>query len=222
MDSPVVTVIICTLDRAALLRRCLDGLVGQTIARDRFEVVVVANAVSGDTVAVVENHVAALPNLRLITEPVLGTSRARNTGLAAATTPLLAYIDDDAIPRPDWLHRLLDAFDQPERPQIVGGELEPVWEEEPPDWLHGPLLRYYSVCLRWSTTSRFLADGEWLCEANCAYQVDALRRAGGFPLDLGRRGALMLAGEHFVNEVIVANGGRQYFAVDWPTEWNWG
>jgi len=214
MAGPEITVIICTHNRAAILPRCLDGLAAQALPRDRFDVLVVANAVNDNTAAVVESHVAALPNLRLIAEPVLGTSLARNSGLAAATTPLVVYLDDDAVPRPDWLGRLVGAFDQPDRPQVVGGELEPVWEREPPDWLDGPLLRYYSVCLRWSATSRFLEPGEWLCEGNCAYQADALRRAGGFPLDLGRRGALMLAGDHFVNEVIVANGGRQYFAVD--------
>ena len=214
MSGAELTVIVCTHDRASIVPQCLDGLAAQSVPRDQFEVIVVANAVSDDTVAVVEKYVDELPNLRVFAEPTLGTSKARNTGLAAVTTPLVAYLDDDAVPRPDWLGHLLDAFDLADRPEIVGGELEPRWEREPPEWLHGPLRRYYSVCLRWSSTSRFLSQGEWLCEANCAYQVNVLRDAGGFPLDLGRRGALMLAGDHFVNEVIAANGGRQYFAVD--------
>ena len=214
VGNPVITVVICTRDRAAILPRCLDGLVRQTLPFDRFEVVLVANAASDDTIAVAESHIAALPNLRVIAEPVLGLSRARNTGLATATTPLVAFVDDDAVARPDWLDRFLAAFDQAERPHVVGGELEPVWEVEPPDWLQGPLMRYYAVCLGWSTTSRFLTAGEWLCESNCAYDAEALRKAGGFPEYLGRRGPVMLSGEHFVNEIIAANGGRQFFAVD--------
>ncbi|HEY7432675.1 MAG TPA: mycofactocin biosynthesis glycosyltransferase MftF, partial [Streptosporangiaceae bacterium] len=42
-----------------------------------------------------------------------GPGAARNTGLAAATTPLVAFVDSDCVPRPGWLAPLLPHFSDP-------------------------------------------------------------------------------------------------------------
>jgi mycofactocin system glycosyltransferase len=42
-----------------------------------------------------------------------GASAARNTGLRAATTPLVAFLDSDVVPEPGWLEPLLAAFADP-------------------------------------------------------------------------------------------------------------
>lgn len=43
----------------------------------------------------------------------LGPAAARNTGLAAAATPLVAFLDSDVVPEPSWLPPLLAAFEDP-------------------------------------------------------------------------------------------------------------
>jgi mycofactocin glycosyltransferase len=42
-----------------------------------------------------------------------GPAAARNTGLAAAKTPLVAFLDSDCVPRPGWLGALLPHFADP-------------------------------------------------------------------------------------------------------------
>jgi glycosyltransferase involved in cell wall biosynthesis len=98
MTEPMFySVIVCTRRRAAKLDRCLAALCH--LDYPDYEVIVVDNT-SGD-----ENvqRLAEAADVRCITEPVVGLSRARNTGARAARGDVIAFIDDDAVAEPDWL-----------------------------------------------------------------------------------------------------------------------
>jgi GT2 family glycosyltransferase len=77
-----------------------------------------------------------------------GVSGARNTGIAEATTMVIAFLDDDALPEPDWLERLLAPYDD-DRVMVVGGSAAPAWpasgrpDHLPPelDWIVGCTYR---------------------------------------------------------------------------------
>jgi GT2 family glycosyltransferase len=56
-----------------------------------------------------------------------GLSGARNSGLAVATGSIVAFLDDDAVAEPDWLERMLTAYDDP-AVIAVGGPAEPAWD----------------------------------------------------------------------------------------------
>ena len=62
-----------------------------------------------------------------------GLSDARNTGVAHATGDLIAFLDDDATPRPDWLEHLVEPFEDP-RVAAVGGAAIPLWDYVRPPW----------------------------------------------------------------------------------------
>lgn len=95
-----LTVIVCTRERPESLRDALRGVLDQDSPATR--VIVVDNAPVSDATRRV---VAQLhdPRISLVTEPVPGLSRARNTGVASARTPWVAFTDDDVIPDPGWL-----------------------------------------------------------------------------------------------------------------------
>jgi glycosyltransferase involved in cell wall biosynthesis len=99
---PEVSVVIATRNRARTLGRTLAALAAQTYHRTRFEIVVVANDCSDDTAAKVR-ALRAPDAMRLIEIPSPGMGRARNEGAAAARGRLLAFLDDDVEPLPDWL-----------------------------------------------------------------------------------------------------------------------
>ncbi|MFN8079245.1 MAG: glycosyltransferase [Kineosporiaceae bacterium] len=95
-----MTVVVCTRDRAELLRRSLTSILDQ--ASGRTELVVVDNA---PRTSATRDVVEALDDARIryVLEPRPGLSVARNVGMAHASHELVAFTDDDVVADPDWL-----------------------------------------------------------------------------------------------------------------------
>ena len=101
------SLIIITLNRAALLERTLHGLARQ--ARQIDEIIVIDNGPTRDTEQVVSGFTA-----RYVPEPRRGYGFARNRGLAEAQGDVIYFLDDDCVPEPDWsdiLWNVLNAGD---------------------------------------------------------------------------------------------------------------
>jgi mycofactocin glycosyltransferase len=118
-----VTVVIPVRDRHAELARCLSGL------RDLPHVIVVDDA-SADPLAI--SRIAAGHGAAVIRRPVNGgPGAARNTGLGAVETDIVAFLDSDCVPRPGWLDGLLPHFTDPAvgavAPRIVPHEKGAGW-----------------------------------------------------------------------------------------------
>jgi glycosyltransferase involved in cell wall biosynthesis len=194
---PRIAAVVCTYNRRPLLRLCVDGLLGQLLPPGEFEIIVVDNNSSDDTPQFLKEYSSAHPSLRAVREERQGLSAARNSGLAATDAPFVAFVDDDAIPEPDWLPRILQRFETLD-PDVamVGGDIDPIWGETPPEWLTPNMRRALSAELNWSDHARFV-DGrdEWLFEGASGYRVEPLRELGFFPGQLGRVGDLLLSGE---------------------------
>src|SRR5206468_4590408 len=93
---PRISVIVCTYNGARTIRDCLEALERLTYAD--YEVIVVDDGSTDTTAAIARRY-----NCRLIQTENRGLASARNTGLRAARGEIVAYIDDDAYPDPDWL-----------------------------------------------------------------------------------------------------------------------
>ena len=115
-----VTVVIPVRDRHAELDRCLAGLhdAGLHDAGPRdaglngLRRVIVVDDASADPAAI--KRIAAARGAEVIHRPVNGgPGAARNTGLAAARTELVAFLDSDCVPAPGWLTGLLPHFADP-------------------------------------------------------------------------------------------------------------
>ena len=102
--GPAVSVVVCTSGRPALLDGCLQALAAQS--HPDFEVIVVDNAPTDDAT----EQVARRFGVTYVVEPRRGLDNARNRGLAAATAPIVAYTDDDALPDPRWLDAVAAVF----------------------------------------------------------------------------------------------------------------
>jgi len=127
-----LSVVICSLNGAAGVDRCLRTLAQQSI-RPRLEIIVVDDGSSDATAEVARGHgvvVISHPHNR-------GIAAARNTGLNAASADIVAYLDDDCEPEPDWAAQLLSGYDD-ENVAGVCGEIVP---NTPPGYLRGYLAR---------------------------------------------------------------------------------
>lgn len=110
-----LSVIVCTRDRPQDLRRCLESLARCRPAPD--EIIVVDNGAGrGELRSIVE----AVPAAILVTEPRIGLSRARNTGIGAAHGDILVFTDDDVEVPSTWLAPIRAAFADPKVGCVTG------------------------------------------------------------------------------------------------------
>ena len=114
-----ISVVVASYRRPEHLVACLDGLRAQTLAAD--EVIVVGRASDPETAACVAERQRSWPQLRWVLTSADGTVAAYNRGLETAVAPIVAYIDDDAVPATDWTHRLATTYAQNARIGAVGG-----------------------------------------------------------------------------------------------------
>jgi glycosyltransferase involved in cell wall biosynthesis len=112
-----LSVVICSLNGAAGVDRCLTALAEQKDAD--LQVIVVDDGSTDETSEVARGHGVTV----LRHETNRGASAARNTGTRAATAPVVAFLDDDCEPDPEWARELVDAYE--EGVIGVGGPLVP-------------------------------------------------------------------------------------------------
>jgi len=206
--SPAISAVVCTHDRAAYLERAVASLAAQSLARDAYEILVVDNASTDDTAAVVAAARTRIANLVALHEPTPGLAHARNAGLRAARGAYVAYMDDDAVASPTWLERILAAFATVRpTPGCVGGRVEAIWEAPRPSWLGDEMLSYLTI-IDWSPTATFLGDDRFIAGANMAFPRDLLRSIDGFHTALGRRGTNLVSNEELRVESALRRRGH--------------
>jgi glycosyltransferase involved in cell wall biosynthesis len=105
--SPKLSVVICSLNGAAGVDRCIRSLAMQTV-RSSLELIVVDDGSTDTTSDVARAHAAKL--VRHATN--LGLAAARNSGLDAATAPIVAFLDDDCEPEPQWAEQLQASYQE--------------------------------------------------------------------------------------------------------------
>ena len=129
-----LTVAICTWNRASLLARALDRLGQARSPSAAWELIVVDNGSTDGTAAVLERFARRLP-LRVVAEPRLGLSRARNAAVAAATGDYILWTDDDVLVDERWLLAYEAAVARWPDAAVFGGPIRPEFEAPPPAWL---------------------------------------------------------------------------------------
>jgi glycosyltransferase involved in cell wall biosynthesis len=136
LGTPQLSVVMCTFNRADLLRGAVTSVLAQHAdVTPPFELVVVDNNSTDGTREIVHQLASIDDRVRYTFEPQQGLSYARNAGIRNARASLVAFIDDDLLAEPDWIAALVRAFHEYPDVDIVGGRLLPVWPVAPPVWL---------------------------------------------------------------------------------------
>jgi len=182
------TIVICTHNRADIVREAVEAALREARSADS-DVVVVDNASTDATPDVLASLVRDHgDDLRVVAEPRLGLSVARNRGLAEAHGEVVAYLDDDAIPRPGWLAALLAPY--PDSNVVaVGGRIVLRFPDRPPAWLSAEIHSALSA-FDLGPTPRAVRYGHatYPFGANISFRTEAARDAGGFSATVGPLG----------------------------------
>jgi polysaccharide pyruvyl transferase CsaB len=208
------SVVVCSHRAGEGVARAIASVLAQSMSPDRYEVIVVDNALdAGALAADVErlrrSHRAHHPDrLRLVACPIRGLSAARNAGLAEARGEVVCFVDDDAVAAPDWLERICAAFASHPEAGVIGGHihlkvpdprpfaLRPGWEKY---WSH--FVTGHQTC----TEVRHWWEFPW--GANWCARRKALLQACGFRTQYGRVGDNFWGGEELVAAAIVRRLG---------------
>jgi glycosyltransferase involved in cell wall biosynthesis/GT2 family glycosyltransferase len=181
--------VICayTMDRLPWLREAIDSVRNQTLAAE--EIVLVVDHLP-DLLA--EGR-RSWPGIRVLpNRHVRGLSGARNSGWSECTGDVVAFLDDDAVAPPQWLERLLSAYES-DRVVGVGGAVRPRWLEGRPGWF--PSEFDWVVGCTHSGLPSTRTPVRNLVGANMSFRRRLLVELGGFRRELSRVGKTPVGGE---------------------------
>ena len=127
-DLPGISVVVPVRNGAATIVDCLSAILNQDYPPDRFEILMVDNGSTDDTVARAK---ALSSDITIVEESTPGPSAARNTGAAWANHPLIAFTDSDCFPVPGWLSALVRHRRVQPEADFIGGPIVPRDPENP-------------------------------------------------------------------------------------------
>lgn len=201
--DPAVSVVICAYTEARW-DDLLAAIASVEQQRDR---------VSLEIVVVIDHNPALLERLREAGTAVRptpnvqsrGLSGARNSGVQLARSPIVAFLDDDAIADPAWLEALVATYDDPSVAG-AGGAIRPLWETGRPRWWPAEFDWVVGCTYRGMPEQRAVVRNVIGC--NMSFRRELLQGIGGFAHGIGRIGTRPLGAEE--TELSIRLGRR------WP------
>jgi glycosyltransferase involved in cell wall biosynthesis len=110
VEGPLVSVVLPTWNRAALVTRAIASVQAQRYPR--WELLVVDDGSTDDTAAVLAGY-ASDGRIRVVRQEHGGQARARNRGVAESGGDVIAYLDSDNAWDPGYLDAVVAAFADP-------------------------------------------------------------------------------------------------------------
>jgi glycosyltransferase involved in cell wall biosynthesis len=156
--NPAVSVIVPNKNRSALLAVAIESLLAQTLPE--WEAIIVDDGSEPENLEAIRQHAAVDSRLKLILRdsPPAGGNHCRNIGVAAASAPLLVFLDSDDALSPRCLEARVRVMAQ--NPELdfavfphmhfssVPGDRDEVWQVESAEH---PLDRFLRFSIPWQT-----------------------------------------------------------------------
>ncbi|MCP4108213.1 MAG: glycosyltransferase family 2 protein [Desulfobacteraceae bacterium] len=185
----MISVVLCTCNRAELLAAALDTLCKQLSEKSACEVIVVDNNSKDSTPDIVKNFCRDYPNIRYFLETHQGLSHARNRGWQEAGGLYVAYVDDDCRMPAPWLTIAIEIINKI-APAVFGGPYFAFYNSPKPYWWKDSYGSYEK-----GRVSRPLSRFEYLRGGNIFFRRKILEDMKGFEVRLGMSGQTLGYGE---------------------------
>ena len=193
----ILSIVICSYNRASYISGALDSLYHQSAGLDNFEAIIVDNNSTDNTAEVFKQWRASHANgsFTYLTESKQGASFARNTGAKGAKGQWLCFMDDDAIANSNYVENIIKHIKT--KPEAIGfgGRIIPKYIPSEPEW-----MSYYVSSLvgnfDYAPTACAFENGKYPLESNMIVKKDIYDSIGGFNTQLpGVVGTLRIGGE---------------------------
>lgn len=187
--TDTVSVIICAHleERFPNLLDAMRSVDRQTRRPDELVVVIDANASLARRIRPVANGACVVE----LAQPS-GLAAARNAGVAACSSEIVMFLDDDAIAHPEWVERLTATIDDP---RVLGasGHSAPIWGAERPAWLSDEFL--WTLGCSYAGQPRQRVQVRNVYGGCCCLRRSLFTELGGYDVRLGRSHASHGGGE---------------------------
>jgi glycosyltransferase involved in cell wall biosynthesis len=207
-----ISAVLTSYNRARFIIDAVESIFNQDYDRGLYEVIVVDNNSTDDTLDVLQQYKEEHPdrNFRFVTEQNQGVAFARTRCAMEAKGEIVAYLDDDSTAQPGWLMTIADFFDRHPDVYSTGGKITPKFLTGIPDWYS----RYF-----WGLVGRFdqgrevkqLTGMRYPCGANMAFRKKVFDEIGYFNTDLGRKGNGLLATEEKDMYLRIRSHGKKVY-----------
>ena len=191
--GPLISIVICSHNRSVDVSECVEALMPQIGAEA--EVILVDSASDPKNEAEMAKLAMLYPAVNLTRVDQPGLSLARNRGVHLAAGDWVVFLDDDAVPFPDWLEKLLATVTAASPTQaVIGGGIYPRW----PANMNGEHLgKRWKMFLSLAEADRpgSVTEGYTVNGANYAIRRSVLLDIGGFSEKLGRVGDSLISGD---------------------------
>ncbi len=168
----LATVVVPTHGRPSQLRTCLEALGRLDYPPDRLEVVVVDDGSPQPVTEAVSPPTSI--DVRIERQPQGGPGAARNRGVALAKGDVIAFLDDDCVPDPSWLTRLVKTVESGEK-LVAGGRTVNALDSNAYSEASQMIVSYlYEMHARTASSSAFFTTN------NLALRRDDFLAVGGF------------------------------------------
>lgn len=186
--QPIISVVICTYNRAGLLADVLESVCRQSLAASAYEIIVVDNSSTDETARVSHAFAERYPNVRYCAELQQGLSYARNRGWQEAQGEYIAYLDDDCRAPVSWLAISKEVIERVS-PDVFGGPYFAFYNTPKPPWFKDEYGSWTPAEQATAITPDDLHGGNLFLRRNLLSMV------GGFDPTLGMKGRQIAYGE---------------------------
>jgi len=186
-----ISIIICTYNRAEILRECLQSLVEQTLSFEFYEVLVINNNSTDHTEEVVHEFSEAYPKFNYFMEKSVGVGFARNRGYLEAKYDWISYIDDDAKAHTNYVERALDTINKYGY-ECIGGIFLPWYKYGSAKWI--PKDKLSNAPEELDESVKIIKKYN-ACAGAIIFKKETLAEVGGFPVDYSMKGNELGYGE---------------------------
>lgn len=189
--APKLSIVVATYRRPNQLKQLLDALQKQTASREDFEILIVDNEFDSnhDVRSMCDSNQFRDLKISYIHQPKLGLSNARNRGVNEARAELVAFLDDDMLPPPDWVKYVFHIRES-SKADAFGGQNTPFYTRTPPRWFKDKYARHnYGNKAHWLVKNKALIGG------NSIWSRELFLRFGGFSEKFGYFGSKQRYGE---------------------------
>jgi glycosyltransferase involved in cell wall biosynthesis len=194
-----VSIVICAHNSRTRIQPTLAHLARQVIPDNlAWEVILVDNGSRDDTVQVAQQEWRGSVPLRIIHEPRLGLSYARECGIAAAQYDIISFVDDDNWVCADWVARVSNIMTVHPEVGACGGYLEAVFEVPPPPWFEACSRPGFALGAQGATSGDITDSRGYLWGAGLSIRKQVLmhlQQHGFTSLLIGRQGGAVTGGE---------------------------